>query len=64
VQFDYGIDLWCGLAALDDSRESIPGALPQAGMKRAFGASSLWKMIDRPSGPLEMVLIVDPHLKK
>jgi hypothetical protein len=25
-----------------------PGALPQAGMKRAFGASSLWKMIDRP----------------
>jgi hypothetical protein len=23
-------------------------ALPQAGMKRAFGASSLWKMIDRP----------------
>ena len=25
-----------------------PGALPQVGMKRAFGASSLWKMIDRP----------------
>ena len=25
-----------------------PGALPQAGMKRAFGASSLWKMIDWP----------------
>ena len=27
-----------------------PGALPQAGMKRAFGASSLWKMIACPSG--------------
>jgi len=26
-----------------------PGALPQADMKRAFGASSLWRMIDRPS---------------
>jgi len=26
----------------------LPGALPQAGMKRAFGASSLWKMPDRP----------------
>ena len=25
-----------------------PGALPQAGMKHAFGASSLWRMIDRP----------------
>jgi phage baseplate assembly protein W len=25
-----------------------PGALPQSSMKRAFGASSLWKMIDRP----------------
>ena len=25
-----------------------PGALPQAGMKRAFGASSLWKVIDWP----------------
>ena len=24
-----------------------PGALPQADMKRAFGASSLWEMIDR-----------------
>jgi len=25
-----------------------PGALPQAGMKRTFGASSLWEMIDWP----------------
>ena len=25
-----------------------PGARPPAGMKRAFGASLLWKMIDRP----------------
>jgi len=31
------IDLWGGLTALGDCRESAPGALRQAGMNRAFG---------------------------
>jgi len=32
------IDLWGGLTALGDCRESAPGALRQAGMNRAFGS--------------------------
>ena len=31
------INLWGGLTALGDCRESVPGALRQAGMNRAFG---------------------------
>jgi hypothetical protein len=49
----YGIDLWRGLSALDDSRVSIPWGVAPAGMKRAFGASSKGlnsSLISRGSG--------------
>jgi hypothetical protein len=41
---------WIGPSALNRVVLSSPGALPQAGMNRAFG-------------PLEMVQIVNPHLE-
>jgi len=48
IRFPLGLIYGAGLQPLMILVNPHPGALPQAGMKRAFGASSLWKMIDRP----------------
>ena len=42
-----GLIYGAGLQPLTILVNLLPGTLPQAVMKRAFGASSLWKMIDR-----------------
>ena len=48
-----GIDLWFGLTALGDFRESIPGALRQAGMNRASGPLRTARAAEPASKPNE-----------
>ena len=69
---------WVGPSALDRVVVSSPGALPQAGMDRAFGPPEIAQVVNphleirtkapkpgmnRAFGPLEMVQIANSHLE-
>ena len=69
---------WVGPSALDRVVVSSPGALPQAGMDRAFGPPGIVQVVNphleirtkapkpgmnRAFGPLEMVQIANSHLE-